>query len=116
MLTDVARMPVLNKRIYTIIEQYIGEDNDRYIVNAENKTRAMWRIINKELGNNPKREVGKDIKYGTWKGSNLKDVAERYNSYFTEIIGKLVKQNNGSRGPQEINSCSETVYLSSDRN
>jgi hypothetical protein len=34
-----------------------------------------------------------------------------YNSYFTEIIGKLVKQNNGSQEPQEINSCNETIFI-----
>jgi hypothetical protein len=71
----------------------------------------MWRIINKELGNNQRREVGKETRYGTRKGSNLKGVAEMYNSYFTEIIGKLVKQNNGSRAPQEINSCNETMFI-----
>jgi hypothetical protein len=27
--------------------------NDRYIANAKNKTRAMWRIITKELRSNP---------------------------------------------------------------
>jgi hypothetical protein len=36
----------------------------------------MWRIINKELGSTSKREVGKEIRCGTWEGSNLKDVAE----------------------------------------
>jgi hypothetical protein len=34
-----------------------------------------------------------------------------YNSYFTEIIGKLVKQHNVSRAPQEINSCNETMFI-----
>jgi hypothetical protein len=33
------------------------------------------------------------------------------NSYFTEIIGKLVKRNNGSQAPQEINSCNETMFV-----
>jgi hypothetical protein len=114
-LTGEEQAYVHNYRIIRVYRRIIKEakrrDNDRYIVNAKNKTKAMWRIINKELGNNPKREVGKDIRYGTRKGSNLKDVAERYNSYFTEIVGKLVKQNNGSRGPQEINSCSETMFI-----
>jgi hypothetical protein len=94
-----------------IIKEAKRRDNERYIANVKNKTRAMWRIINKELGNNPKREVGKEIRYGTRKGSNLKDVAEMYNSYFTEIIGKLVKQNNVSRAPQEIDSCNETMLI-----
>jgi hypothetical protein len=55
--------------------------------------------------------VGEEIRCGSWKGSNLKDIAEMYNSYFTEIIGKLVKQNNGSQAPQEINSCNETMFI-----
>jgi hypothetical protein len=70
----------------------------------------MWRIINKELGSNPKREVGKGIRCVTRKGSNVKDIVEMYNSYFMEIIGKFVQQNNGSQAPQEINSCNETMF------
>jgi potassium voltage-gated channel Eag-related subfamily H protein 8 len=112
-LTGEEQAYIHNYRIIyrRIIKEAKRRDNDRYIANAKNRTRAMWRIINKELGNNPKREVGKEIRYGTWKGSNLKNVAERYNCYFTEIIGKLVKQNNGSRAPQEINSCNETMFI-----
>jgi potassium voltage-gated channel Eag-related subfamily H protein 8 len=45
------------------------------------------------------------------KGYNLKDTAEMFNSYFTEIIGKFVKQNNGSQAPQEIDSCNETMFI-----
>jgi hypothetical protein len=55
--------------------------------------------------------VGEEIRCGTHKGSNLKDIAEMYNSYFTEIIWKLVKQNNGNQAPQEINSCNETMFI-----
>jgi hypothetical protein len=55
--------------------------------------------------------VGEEIRCGTRKGSNLKDIAEKYNSYFTEIIRKLVKQNNCSQAPQEINSCKETMFI-----
>jgi hypothetical protein len=53
-------------------------ENDKYIGNAKNKTGAMWRIINKKLRSNPKREMGEEISCGTWKGSNLKDIAEMY--------------------------------------
>jgi hypothetical protein len=93
------------------IKEAKRRDNDRYIVNAKNKTKAMWRIINKELGSTSKREVGKEIRYGTWEGSKLKDVAEMYNSYFTEVIGKLIKQNNGNQVTQEINKCNETMFI-----
>jgi hypothetical protein len=39
--------------------------NDRYIANAKNKTRTVWRMINKELRSNPKRKVGEEIRCGT---------------------------------------------------
>jgi hypothetical protein len=96
--------------IYRTIKEAKRRENDMYIANVKYKTRAMWRIINKEFGSNPNREVGEEIRCGTRKGSNLKDIAEMYNSYFTEIIGKLVQQNNGSQAPQEINSCNETMF------
>jgi hypothetical protein len=32
------------------------------------QTRAMWQIINKELGSNPKREEGKEKDVGHGKG------------------------------------------------
>jgi hypothetical protein len=36
-------------------------ENDRYILNANNKTKAVWQVINKEIGkstvNNKKIEI-----------------------------------------------------------
>jgi hypothetical protein len=60
----------------------------------KNKTKAIWQIVNKESGNNPQREMGIKIRCGTKKESNLQCIAEMFHSYFIEIIGKLVKQNN----------------------
>jgi hypothetical protein len=34
-----------------------------------------------------------------------------FNSYFTETIGKLAKQNNGSQAPQEMNSCNKSMFI-----
>jgi hypothetical protein len=35
--------------IYRTIKEAKRKENDRYIGSAKNKTREMWRIINKEL-------------------------------------------------------------------
>jgi hypothetical protein len=72
----------------------------------------MWRIINKELGSNPgKKGSEKGNKMWDMEMVYVKDTAEMYSSYFTEIIGKLAKQNNGSQAPQAINSCNETMFI-----
>lgn len=78
----------------------------------------MWQIVNKELGNNLQRELGIELKCGTRKEANPQRIAEMFNLYFADTVGKLVKQNNSTmccKTPQRINTCNETVYLSSDR-
>jgi hypothetical protein len=56
-----------------------------------------------------------EVRCGTKKECNLQCIAEMFNFYFTEIIGKLVKQNNniklGCQAPQVINSCDETMFV-----
>jgi hypothetical protein len=87
-------------------------ENDRHIASTKNKTKSIWQIVNKESGNNVQREMG-------WKESNLQCIAEMFNFCFTEIIGKMIKQNNninlGCQAPQVMNSCNETLCLSSNR-
>jgi hypothetical protein len=61
-----------------IIKKAKRKENDRYIANAKNKTRAIWKIINKKLGSTPIRELGKEIRCGTQKESNLKGIAEMF--------------------------------------
>ena len=40
-----------------VIREAKKRENDRHMANAKNKTRAMWQIVNKELGNNLQREL-----------------------------------------------------------
>ncbi|PNF13688.1 hypothetical protein B7P43_G15271 [Cryptotermes secundus] len=86
-----------------IIKEAKKRENDRHIANAKNKTRAMWQIVNKELGNNMQRELGIELKCGTRKEANPQCIAEMFNLYFADIVGKLVKQNNST--------CNETMFI-----
>lgn len=57
----------------------------------------------------------KDLKCGTSKEANPQHIAEMFNLYFADIVGKLVKQNNSKmlccQAPQRINSCNETMFI-----
>jgi hypothetical protein len=77
-----------------IIKEAKKKENYRHIASAKKKTKAIWQIVNKEPGNNPQRERGMRIRCETKKESNLQCIAEMFNSYFTKITRKLVKQNN----------------------
>jgi hypothetical protein len=89
----IHRYQMIYKRV---IKGAKKRENNRHIVSAKNKTRTMWQIVNKELGNNSQREMGMKLRCRTTKESNPQRIAEMFNSYFTEIVGKLVKQNSNN--------------------
>jgi hypothetical protein len=91
------------------------ENDDRYIANATNKTKAMWQAINKEAGKNPQSEQEMELKYGVKKVTNPRDIAELFNSYLPETAEKLMKQNDKNKSlcqmSTKINSCNATTRM-----
>ena len=62
-------------------------DNDRYVTESSNKTKAMWQLINRELAKMKKLEkkIGNNII------SNPTENAEKLNTYFTNTVAELVQ-------------------------
>ena len=67
-------------------------DNDKYVTEASNKTKAMWQFINREIG-----KIQEDYKFELKIGNNiisdLTEITEKLKIYFTNNVAGLVKQN-----------------------
>jgi hypothetical protein len=55
------------------------------------KAEAMWQIINKGMGKIQQNEQNIELKYWLRKITDSQDVAEFFNSYFSEVTDKLKK-------------------------
>ena len=66
-------------------------DNDKFITKAVNKSQASWKVINREIG---KKRTTTQISEILYKGERLTHpqlIANAFNEYLTEEIGKLIK-------------------------
>jgi hypothetical protein len=62
-------------------------------MSAKNKTKAMWQLINEEVGNSLHDEYKTGLRNGTEIISNPQNVSDRLNSFFIEIVNDLLSQN-----------------------
>jgi hypothetical protein len=58
------------------------------------KTKAMWQLINSEIGEVPVNDVRLELRIGKSIITNTTEVDEKLNSFFTDSVDKLVKQKN----------------------
>ena len=74
-----------------MIREAKRRENDHYILQAHNKSKATWRIIHKETGKAPPQ--GQDITLVKNNEEVTKPgmVAETFNSYFCEIPKELLE-------------------------
>jgi hypothetical protein len=81
----IDRYKIVYKRVVKEAER---RENDKFLLNVNNKFKAVWQIINKETGRtSPKTQ---DIIFENFREiSNSKEVTELFNSYFCKIPGKL---------------------------
>jgi hypothetical protein len=54
-----------------------------------NKPKGMWNIINNEIGNTKNLMDNIEIKYGSDLLTNPQLIADKFNSYFIDIIAEL---------------------------
>jgi hypothetical protein len=99
-----------------VIREAKRRENSRYILNANNKTKAVLQIINKEIGKSTVNNKKIEINGGSNKIISPKVVAELFNSYFVEIVEKLVEQNSEVYATYKmtklkLNTCSETIFI-----
>jgi hypothetical protein len=105
------------RKIYRrVIKETKRMENNRYINNATNKSKAAWHVINKELGKSSINNKNIELRWGKDKISNPRVSAELFNSYFVEIVEKLTDQNSGMHATYnmtnlKINTCPQTIFI-----
>jgi hypothetical protein len=66
--------------------------NSSHTLGANNKTKAMWQVIKRKTGNSANNTKNIQIKWGSDKIKQHKNVAELFSSYFVETPQKLVEK------------------------
>jgi hypothetical protein len=87
---------------------------DRLILSAKNKHKALWKLINKEIGNSHS-EPNLIINTGGKIITNPQIITERFNTYFTEVTEDLLAQVSYHYPQQYLNlqikNCPETMLM-----
>lgn len=75
--------------------------------------KAMWHLINEEVGKSFKGDKKIELISGTKIISDPQSVADMLNNFFVEIIDDLLSQNNKNTQLQKqgINCCPNTIFL-----
>ena len=73
-----------------VIKEAKRSANNSYVSIAKNKSKAAWQVINKEVGKSSINNNNIELRWGKNKISNRLDNAELFNSYFVEIVEKLI--------------------------
>jgi predicted outer membrane repeat protein len=112
-LTYISRYRIIYKRV---IREAKKMENDRYILNANNRNKAVWQIINKETGKTPFNIKEIKLNWGSNEITHPKEVAELFNSHFIRTVEELVKRNNdgniiSQRLQLKVNECTETMFM-----
>jgi hypothetical protein len=108
----ISRYHIIYKRV---TKEAKKRENDRYVLRAKHKTKAMWHIINKEVGKSLQFDQKIELSNGTETISDPQNVADMIHSFFVGIIDDLLNQNcydiNVQTAKQRINYCPNTIYL-----
>jgi hypothetical protein len=98
-----------------VIKEAKRRENDRYVLRAKNKTKAMWHIINKEVGKSLQFDKKIELNNRSVTISDPQKVADTMNSFFVGIVDDLLNQNicniNIQTAKQRINYCPNTIFL-----
>ena len=76
------------------------------------RTKAMWRLINREIGKAPENEKKLELRFGTKIISNPSEIRDKLNTHFISTVEELVKQNsNGSVYNLEIKHYPNSICI-----
>jgi hypothetical protein len=85
-------------------------ENDKYVTESTNRTKAMWRLINREVGKAPENEEKFELKIENKLITNPTEITGRLNTHFVSSVEKLVKQRiNGNVCNLQINQCPKSI-------
>lgn len=91
-------------------------ENDRYILNSNNKTKAVWQVISKEIGKSTVNNKKIEINWGSNTSWIFKLLQWYVKSYFDGKVEQLAKQNSKVYAAYKmtklkLNTCSETIFI-----
>jgi cyanate lyase len=85
-------------------------DNDNYILNAKNKSKANWRAIHKETGKSSSQKQDIIIVNNSVEVTNPSKVAELLNSYFCEVSKELLEEKGKKTNPGKLSFKNKGKY------
>jgi hypothetical protein len=93
-LTDEALVYIAHyQRIYKrVLTEAKKRDNDRYIIESADRPKAMWRLINREIGKAPDNEQRLEVTFGNKIISNPTEITDKLNSHFINTVKELIKE------------------------
>jgi hypothetical protein len=65
-------------------------DNNRYVIESTGKTKAMWKLINREIGKAPENDHKLELRIAKNIISKPTEITEKLNMYSTSIVAELV--------------------------
>jgi len=101
------------QRIYKrVLREAKKQENDRYVRESTNRMKAMWRLINREIGKAPEYEDKLELKIGNNLTLNPTEITDRLNTHFVSAVEDLVKQKtNRSAYNLKINQCPNSIFI-----
>ena len=75
----IARYKIVYKRV---VKEAKRRENDKFLLNTNNKSKAVWQIINNETERNLSKTQDIIISKNSKEISNPEEVDELFNSYF----------------------------------
>jgi len=99
-----------------VLQEAKKRDNDRYVTDSSNKSKAIWQLINREISMTQEDDNKLELKRGNNIDPNPIESAEKLNMYFMYTVAEMVQQNinkesyNNSR--KEMNHCPNSIFIS----
>ena len=81
-----------NKTYRKIIKEAKKRENDRFLLQATNKHKAMWQVINKELGKSTTKKQDITINIGSTEIVDPEVITELFNAHFCEAPDELLNK------------------------
>jgi hypothetical protein len=77
------------------------------------KTKAIWKLINREISIAPENDHMLELRIGTSIISNPTEITEKLNMHFISTVEELVKQNSNRRSYYnlEIKHCPNSIFI-----
>ena len=79
------------QRIYKrVLREAKKRVNDRYVRESVDRTKVIWRLINREIGKAPENEQNLELRIGKKIISNPNDITDKLNTHIIRTVEELV--------------------------